>query len=62
MDSSEIPEIKGKGKAKKPANTKVTVNARGSLIIPKAPIDSMDIKVGQTFDAKKTASGIKSKY
>ena len=61
METGEAPEIKGKPKAKKPVSTKVSVNARGSLIIPKALVDSMEIKEGQTFDAKKTASGIQLK-
>ena len=58
METGEAPEIKGKPKAKKPVDTKVTVNARGSLIIPKALIDSMNLKPGATFEAKKTSSGI----
>jgi hypothetical protein len=62
MDTGKAPEIKGKGKRKtkkvEPVNTKVTVNGRGSLIIPKALIGSMKIKEGQSFEAKKTPSGI----
>ena len=61
METGEAPEIKGKAKAKKPVNTKVSVNSRGSLIIPKALIDSMEIKEGATFEAKKTPSGIQLK-
>jgi hypothetical protein len=61
MASGEAPEIKGKGKRKKkvkPVNTKVTVNGRGSLIIPKVLIGSMKINEGQSFEVKKTPSGI----
>ena len=65
MASGEAPEIKGKGKRRtkkvKPVNTKVTVNGRGSLIIPKALIGSMKIKEGQSFEVKKTPSGIQLK-
>ena len=63
MESGEAPMIKGKGRTKKakPVNTKVAVNGRGSLIIPKALVDSMKIKEGQTFEVKKTASGIQLK-
>jgi len=63
MDTGEAPVIKGKGRKKKvkTVNTKVTVNGRGSLIIPKVLIESMKIKVGQAFEAKKTASGIQLK-
>ena len=62
MDTGGAPEIKGKGKRRtkkvKPVKTRVTVNGRGSLIIPKALIGSMKIKEGQSFEAKKTPSGI----
>ena len=63
METGEAPEIKGKGRTKKakPVNTKVAVNGRGSLIIPKALVDSMKIKADQAFDIKKTASGIQLK-
>ena len=63
METGEAPEIKGKGRTKKakPVNTKVAVNGRGSLIIPKALVDSMKIKVGQAFEVKKVASGIQLK-
>jgi len=60
MDTGEAPAIKGKGRTKKvkPVDTKVSVNGRGSLIIPKALIEDMNVKPGATFEAKKTASGI----
>lgn len=63
MESGGAPKIKGKGRTKKvkPVNTKVAVNGRGSLIIPKVLIESMKIKEGQTFEVKKTASGIQFK-
>ena len=63
METGEAPEIKGKGRTKKakPVNTKVAVNGRGSLIIPKALIDNMKIKKGQAFQVKKVASGLQLK-
>ena len=63
METGAAPEIKGKGKTKKakPVNTKVAVNGRGSLIIPKALIDNMKIKKGQAFQVKKVASGLQLK-
>jgi hypothetical protein len=63
MDTGEAPAIKGKGRTKKvkPVDTKVSVNGRGSLIIPKALIEDMKISAGATFEAKKTASGIQLK-
>ena len=63
METGEAPEIKGKGRTKKakPVNTEVAVNGRGSLIIPKALVDSMKIKADQAFIVKKVASGIQLK-
>ena len=63
MESGEAPKIKGKGRTKKvkPVNTKVAVNGRGSLIIPKALVDSMKIEADQAFNVKKVASGIQLK-
>ena len=63
MDSGDAPKIKGAGRGKKnkPVNTKVKVNARGSLIIPKVLVDSLNIKEGQEFEVKKTPSGISLK-
>ena len=63
MNTGVAPKIKGKGKSKKakPVNTKVAVNGRGSLIIPKALVDSMKIKADQIFNVKKVASGIQLK-
>ena len=63
MESGGAPKIKGKGGTKKvkPVKSKVTVNGRGSLIIPKALVESMKIEVGQAYEVKKTASGIQLK-
>jgi hypothetical protein len=63
MESGGAPKIKGKGRTKKAkaVNTKVTVNGKGSLVIPKALVDDMKIKEGQIFEVKKTASGIQLK-
>ena len=63
MESGGAPKIKGKGRTKKvkPVNTKVAVNGKGSLVIPKALVDDMKIKEGQIFEVKKVASGIQLK-
>jgi hypothetical protein len=63
MEEGEAPAIKGKGRVKKAkaVNTKVSVNGRGSLIIPKALVESMGFPEGQAFEAKKTQSGIQLK-
>ena len=63
MESGGAPKIKGKGRTKKvkPVKSKVTVNGRGSLIIPKALVDKMKIGEGQAFEVKKVPSGIQLK-
>ena len=63
MDAGEVPKIKGAGKKakKKPVNMKISVNKRGSLVVPKKMIESMGIEIGEAFEAKKTRSGIQLK-
>ena len=60
MDTGEATKIKGQGRTKKarPVDTKVTVNGRGSLIITKAIIESLNIPAGVTFEVKKSTKGI----
>jgi len=58
MESGEATAIKGTPRKAKPVDTKVSVNGRGSLIIPKALIESFNIEVGKAFEVKKTASGL----
>ena len=61
MELGQAPEIKRNAKIKKSVDTKISVNARGSLIISKALVDNMGVKEGQIFEVKKTASGIQIK-
>jgi len=62
IESGEAPKIKGAGQKKKKAlNMKIKMNSRGSLIIPKKLVDRMNVKVGETFEVKKTAAGIQLK-
>lgn len=62
MDAGKAPKIKTGRKAKPViVDTKVTVNKRGTLVIPKAVIESFGIIEGETFDAKKTKIGIQLK-
>jgi len=63
MESGEAPEIKGQGRTgkDKPVKTEVSVNARGSLIIPKALVDYLEIKEGQIFEVKLAKSGLQLK-
>ena len=63
MESGEALTIKGAGRGKKDnlLKTKIKVNARGSLVIPKVLVESMEIGADQIFEVKKTASGISLK-
>ena len=63
MESGGAPKIKGKGRTGKgkPVKTEVSVNARGTLVIPKALVESLDIPKGQVYEVKQTGSGIQLK-
>ena len=61
MEAGKAPKIKSGRKAKAVVDTKVAVNKRGTLIIPKALIDAFGLAEGETFDAKKTRGGIQLK-
>lgn len=61
IDAGKAPEIKRGRKAKAAVNTRVAVNKRGTLVIPKAVIESFGLKEGEAFDAKKTRGGIQLK-
>jgi hypothetical protein len=58
MDSGEATAIKGAARKAKPVNTKVKVNGKGTLTIPKALIESLNIEVGKTFEVKKSSKGL----
>jgi len=55
-----IIPIKGTGRSRKskPIELNVKINSRGSLILPKVLIESMDFKQGESFEVKRTPSGI----
>ena len=63
MDAGKAPKIKTgrKAKAATAVDTKVAVNKRGTLVIPKAVIQSFGLAEGETFEAKKTKGGIQLK-
>ena len=58
MDMGKIPVIKGgRSGAAKDSNV-VTVNKRGSVIIPKDMAEGLGIAVGDKFSVRKTKAGI----
>ena len=59
MEAGKAPEIKsGRGKAKAAVSKEVFVSKRGSVVIPKAMVDTMGFAEGATFTVRKTKTGI----
>lgn len=62
MNAGTVPELKKAGrKTAKGVETLIAVNKRGSLVIPKALVESFGIKIGETFEVKYTKAGIRLK-
>ena len=62
IDAGDAPKIKGLGKRKKQSvNMKVSVNKRGSLVIPKKMVESLGLEADAAFTVKKTSTGIQLK-
>jgi AbrB family looped-hinge helix DNA binding protein len=60
MESGMVPEVRGgrAAKEKGPVSREVSVGKRGSLVIPKAVVNDLGLKEGDTFWARKTKSGV----
>lgn len=52
------PPTASRGKTKKPVDRNVTVNDRGSLIIPKALVQDLEIDPDARFEVEKSPEGI----
>ncbi|MBU0515201.1 MAG: hypothetical protein KJ621_10565 [Proteobacteria bacterium] len=63
MAAGLIPELVGgrAGRKAKEVSKKVKVNSRGSLIIPKQLISLAGLKVGQSFEVRKSKAGLSLK-
>lgn len=61
MSTGQIPALKSGRRTAISADTKITVNKRGSLIIPKALVEKFGLKQGENFDVKNTKTGIRLK-
>ena len=53
----KIEKVNDSRKRKK-VNTKISVNSRGSLVIPKKLVDQMDIDAEDIFDVVKNGTGL----
>jgi hypothetical protein len=62
VKSGKATQIKsGRGKVKASASKEVLVSKRGSVVIPKALIDTMGYSEGTQFTVRKTKTGISLK-
>jgi bifunctional DNA-binding transcriptional regulator/antitoxin component of YhaV-PrlF toxin-antitoxin module len=55
--TGRVKDLKSERK-KKPVNDVIQINPRGSLVIPKALVDTLGLKPGATFSIKKSAAGL----
>jgi hypothetical protein len=62
MEQGILPEIKsGRGSSKESKPNEISVSKRGSLVIPKQTIAEFGFKEGDSFEMKRTKSGISLK-
>lgn len=47
-----------RGRPKKPVSNKVSVNGRGSLVLPKKLVESLELGSGARFRVEKTSTGL----
>lgn len=52
------PPTLSRGKKKKPVDSKVTVNSRGNLVIPKALVDEFGVRPDIRFEVQKSPDGL----
>ena len=55
--TGRVNDLKSEHK-KKPLNDVIQINPRGSLVIPKALVETLGLKPGAAFRVKKAASGL----
>ena len=53
----KIPAPK-RGRPPKPVSNKVSVNGRGSLVVPKKLAESLELNPGDRFEVEKTPTGL----
>ena len=63
MESKIVPEIQSGrvGAGKESVSKVVSVNKRGSLIVPKNLVDDLGFKEGDAFEVRKTKAGMSLK-
>ncbi len=63
MDAGKVPEIQSSRGGKKAGGVKreVSVNKRGSLVIPKAVVEDLGLKEGAAFTVRPSKAGLSLK-
>lgn len=59
MNTGKATKLKGGRRSVAPAPTTISVNKRGSLIIPKALVENFGLQTGDCFEVKNTKAGIR---
>ncbi len=59
MNSGKATKLKGGRRTAAPAPTTISVNKRGSLVIPKALVENFGLQIGDCFEVKHTKAGIR---
>ena len=60
MTTGKVPPLT-KGAAAKKVDTAISVNKRGSLVIPKALAEQLELGIGDTFTVRKSKAGLSLK-
>jgi hypothetical protein len=59
MNSGKATKLKGGRKKVAAAPTTISVNKRGSLVIPRAMVENFGLQTGDCFEVKNTKAGIR---
>jgi hypothetical protein len=62
METGQAPIlVSNRGKKSKQLNNRISINKRGSLIIPKELVDHFGFKMDDAFEVRKSAAGLSLK-
>jgi len=62
METGQAPVlVSGRGKKSKAMDNRISINKRGSLIIPKELVDHFGFKIDDAFEVRKSAAGLSLK-
>jgi hypothetical protein len=62
METGQAPTlVSGRSKKTKAVDNQISINKRGSLIIPKDLVDSLGFEIDDAFEVRKSAAGLSLK-